>query len=159
MVSEPTPRILVVSADGLLRELLASLLRQEGLEAVEATDLPSALRASAERQPTLLLVDAIEGADHDRAVLDAVPRILLCDSAPVVALVSSVAAAEVARHPQVDRTLEAPFRTELLVAVIRHHLTRPSRRAMQSGTRSRDGLLIDAAGDTAPAPVASPRAS
>ncbi len=138
---EPSPaHVLIVSDDGLLRELVAELLTCERFSVAEAGDLVAAAERARERVPRVVLLDAIVDGALAWPVLED-PAALFGDASPaLVVLAGAGTPAEVRSHHLVDCTLPQPLTSEVLVGVIRHQATWRPRRQVQSGTRLRPEL-------------------
>ena len=135
---EPSrPRILVVSDDPLLRELVAELLTQERFEVFEAGDLDEARTLVLAHAPAVVLVDAMVDAHLvEPILLD--PAVALGDSQGALIVISGAGTpAAVGTHPVVDRVLTQPLTADVLVSTVRHCASWQSSRQLQSGSRLR----------------------
>jgi DNA-binding NtrC family response regulator len=136
-VAEPSPHVLVLSDDPLLRELVAELLSRERFRVSEAGSLEGA-RAIALRDPAaVVLLDAMLDGELAGAVLSAPEPLFGEAQAALVVIGGSGTPASVREHPLVDRVLPQPLTSEVLVGVLRHHAVWHSSRQLQSGTRPR----------------------
>ena len=67
-------RILVVDDEEKIRSLVASYLRSDGFDVVEASDGPSAVAAVSERKPDLVVLDILMPGMDGIEALDEIRR-------------------------------------------------------------------------------------
>jgi DNA-binding response OmpR family regulator len=137
-MSDPT-RVLILSNDELLRELLAELLSQDRFEVIEAKDLAEAREGNAKR-PSALLIDAIADTTLARGLLDDPWEVLGEHQPPLVVLVGSTTPADVRDHAWLDRVLPVPIQSEILIQAVRYHSSGRPRRQMRSGIQMRAAI-------------------
>jgi DNA-binding response OmpR family regulator len=138
---EPShPRVLVVSDDALLRELVAELLTQERFEVFEAGDVGAARTLVLAHGPAVVLIDAIVDAHLAEPILED-PAVALGDAQAALVVISGAGTpASVGVHPLVDRVLTQPLTADVLVSTVRHCASWQSSRQLESGTRLRPEL-------------------
>lgn len=131
------PRVLVVSDDPLLRELVAELLTQERFEVFEAGNVDAARTLVLAHAPAVVLIDAIIDAHLAEPIL-ADPAVALGDAQAALIVISGAGTpARVGTHSLVDRVLTQPLTAEVLVSTVRHCASWQSCRQLESGTRLR----------------------
>jgi DNA-binding response OmpR family regulator len=131
------PRVVVLSRDAVLPDLIAQLLHQEHFVPVVAGDLPS-LDVACRASPTsVVLIDAIESDELAWDLLSD-PWGCLGDAQPaLIVLASGMTSREVLDHAYIDRVLAMPLSLVELVDTVRYHTRCRPRRAMSSGVQLR----------------------
>ena len=118
-------KVLIADDSRIFRSLIAEVIREKGLEVLEAANGSEALDLAAGVRPHLLIIDALmpllSGFDVLAKLREGVP-----DYKPVVFMVTAVYKshrwqAEARQQYQVDEYLEKPIEPEdVLAAVVKH---------------------------------------
>lgn len=119
MIAGQQKRILVVDDDAVVRELLATVLRQHSLVVDEACDGREALALIKEHQYAVILLDLLMPVLNGFAVLDGLAAAELT-SPPVVLVITGAGRGEIGRlDPRlVQGIMKKPFDLEELAGVV-----------------------------------------
>lgn len=134
--------LLVVDDDSAIREMLATLLRQEGHEIGEACDGVEALERVAERRPDLILLDLNMPGMHGWRFLDELYVRGLRDGIRVIVMTAHAELAPPGSFPR-RLVVSKPFDFDGLLALITQVLSEEPRaiRRLTDRSASLIGLL------------------
>ena len=121
----PLPAVLIADDSRIFRTLMSEVLRESGLDVVEAANGREALDRAMSSRPELLILDALmpllSGFDVITRLREKAP-----EYKPVVFIVTAVYKSrrwelEARQHYHVDEYLEKPLEPEDVLAAVRRH--------------------------------------